>query len=72
MSSFVSAQFTAAQQNEIEGLLDDARSARPIPRVTLAFEGSSRTPFSTLDTGEGRGVLGTAHHHGEWINLAEI
>jgi hypothetical protein len=71
INSFVLNQFDPDQRSELADLIDSGRKRRRIFRVSLeALRIDDRLP--RLEVGEERDLveLGTAHHHGEWIDLS--
>lgn len=70
MNSFVLIQFTNQQRARLEEIVDLARSARPIHRVSLEALIKSRTwAYLSVNDGSGMREIGQAHPHGEWIDL---
>ncbi len=71
VNSFVLNQFATEDRRHLVDLIGAARERRRIFRVSLE---ATRTddPLPYLEIGEGRDLveLGTAHHHGDWIDLS--
>jgi hypothetical protein len=70
VNSFVLNQFEAAQRESLVDLIDEGRAKRRIFRVSLEIL-QIGDPLPRLEIGEEPilAQLGTAHHHGEWIDL---
>ena len=70
MNSFVLNQLDPAQRDRVSGIIDEARSSRRIYRVSLEFIDKD-DDWARLEVGEGMELtpLGTAHPHGEWVEL---
>lgn len=70
MNSFSLIQLDEAQREQVAGVIEAARSRRPIHRVSLELIDKS-DDWARLEVGSGAGMvqLGTAHPHGEWVDL---
>lgn len=70
MNSFVLNQLDSHQREQVEEIAEEARKARPIYRVSFEFIDKD-DDWARLRVGSGRELvdLGTAHPHGEWIDL---
>lgn len=70
MNSFSLIQLDEAQREQIAGVIEAARSRRPIHRVSLELIDKS-DDWARLEVGSGAEMvqLGTAHPHGEWVDL---
>jgi hypothetical protein len=70
MNSFVLIQLDPDQRERVEDIVEEARRTRPIYRVWLEFIDKD-DDWARLRVGSGRELvdLGTAHPHGEWIDL---
>jgi hypothetical protein len=71
MSSFTLNQFDFAERARLEGIVNGARSTRPIHRVSMGESPEKSDDWARLvaDDGDGARVIGQAHPHGEWIEL---
>lgn len=71
MNSFVLLQIPADVVAAIEETAETARSSRPLLRVSMEvadIEGAAHSDL-VLDDGTGPRLVGTAQHHGEWLDL---
>lgn len=70
MNSFSLIQLDPAQREQIAEVIEAARSRRPIHRVSLELIDKS-DDWARLEVGSGAEMLqlGTAHPHGEWVDL---
>ncbi|HEY5889083.1 MAG TPA: DUF2332 domain-containing protein [Acidimicrobiia bacterium] len=70
VNSFVLNQFSPDERNALADVINAARVSRRIFRVSLESIHIG-DPLPHLEIGEGRDLmqLGTAHHHGDWIDL---
>lgn len=70
MHSFVLNQLSPEERERFASLVEAARQERPVVRVGLEWlRLSADSSEIHYDDGGGMTVLGTAHHHGEWIDL---
>jgi hypothetical protein len=70
MNSFVLIQLDPDQREHVEDMVEEARKARPIYRVSFEFIDKD-DDWGRLQVGSGRELvdLGIAHPHGEWADL---
>ena len=70
VNSFVLNQFSPEQRGHLVDVIDAARASRRVFRVSMESI-RIEDPLPHLEIGEGRDLieLGTAHHHGDWIDL---
>lgn len=70
MNSFALIQLDAGQREEVASIVESARAHRPVYRVSLEFIDKA-DDWARLEVGSELEMveLGTAHPHGEWIDL---
>lgn len=70
VNSFALNQFTPDERTEFQALVDDARSARDIFRVSMESIGTE-AGFARIevDTGSGLEEVGRGQPHGEWVEF---
>jgi hypothetical protein len=69
MSSLTLNQLPTASRQSVETTIDNARSRRPIVRVSLEIVEDGEWATLMLDRGDGLVVVGRAQPHGEWVEL---
>ena len=70
MSSFTLNQLDAAQRDDLDSIVSDARAARPVHRVSMeVLDKADDWARLVVDDGNGPSTVGQAHPHGEWIQL---
>jgi len=70
MSSFTLNQFDEAQRDSLESTVSEARSTRPVHRVSMEIlDKADDWARLVVDDGNGASTVGQAHPHGEWIEL---
>jgi hypothetical protein len=70
MSSFTLNQFDAAERDRLASIVDAARTARPVHRVSMeVLDKADDWAQLIVDDESGVRVVGQAHPHGEWIEL---
>jgi hypothetical protein len=70
INSFSMNQFTAQMRADIEDVVREARSARPITRISYElFPSSNEWARLQLDEGSGWVDVGQAHPHAEWVEF---
>jgi hypothetical protein len=70
VNSFTLIQFTPEERDRLEAVCDDARSVRPVFRVSMeAIDKKDEWAALVTDDGSGPRTVGQAHPHGEWIEL---
>lgn len=70
MDSFAVNQFSPAQREVMEEVVVEARSQRPIHRVSLGLiPGRADAAGLSVDDGNGWKTIGESHHHGGWLQL---
>ena len=74
MNSMVLIQWDPSDRERLDSLVATERSRRPVHRVSMEWFAGQRPDASelTVDSGEGWRHVGWVHHHGEWVELAEI
>jgi hypothetical protein len=70
VNSFTLIQFTPEERDRLERISDEARSNRPVFRVSMEVI-DKKDDWALLWTDDGAGPkrVGQAHPHGEWIEL---
>lgn len=70
MHSFALNQFTPEQRMRVSEVIDDARSRRPVGRVSFEALGAhAGSSVVRIDDGSGMAEVARAHHHGEWVEF---
>jgi hypothetical protein len=70
MSSFTLGQFDQPQRELLEGIVSEARTHRPVHRVSMdILEKSDDWAQLVVDDGAGARTVGQAHPHGEWVEI---
>jgi hypothetical protein len=70
MNSFTLIQFSVGQRRRLESIVADARSRRPLFRVSMeAIDKKEDWARLEVDDGSGLTTVGQAHPHGEWIEF---
>lgn len=70
MNSFTLNQLDAAQRDDLDSIVSDARVARPVHRVSMeVLDKADDWARLVVDDGNGASTVGQAHPHGEWIEL---
>ena len=70
INSFAMNQFSPAMRVELESVVAEGRSTRPIHRVSFElFTSENEWAHLQVDDGSGFRELGHAHPHGEWVEF---
>jgi hypothetical protein len=70
VNSFTLIQFSVGQRQRLESIVAEARSRRPLFRVSMeAIDKKEDWARLEVDDGSGLTAVGQAHPHGEWIEL---
>jgi hypothetical protein len=70
MSSFTLGQFDQPQREILDAVVAEARSDRPVHRISMdILERSDDWAQLVVDDGGGARTVGQAHPHGEWVEI---
>jgi hypothetical protein len=70
MHSFALNQFSPAEKQQIEVILENAREGRPVHRISFEMvDKDDESAQLGVDDGCGPVLIGQGHHHGEWVEL---
>jgi len=72
LNSFALIQFSPEERDVLESISDEARSERPLFRVSMeVLDKDDDWARLVVDDGSGPRHVGEAHPHGEWVELFE-
>jgi hypothetical protein len=69
MSSLTLNQISEPSRSALDDLIEEARSSRPVLRVSLEIVEDGDWATLIVDHGDGANRVGRANPHGEWVEL---
>jgi len=70
LNSFFLNQLSRSDRDEITAIVENERRVRPMARVSLEWlRQEDEAPTIYVDDGHGLELVGSAHPHGEWVEL---